>query len=374
MAIWGSGTLEDPWKVTDWDNFVSRCNETESGEDDRTYIEFPTHDQNGNLIPVEERVIDLRHHEWLVGNGTADSIFVIYRYKTIEGNGWTILGLSIRNSSLFCIRKNSGSAAKNRNRNFEMTNLNFQNIYVHGKCILFRTNANGARFSISGCKFSGVFDASITDIYGSQVSGTCAITYGTIYQGWNVFTACSFNFKFVSGMRIQYTSSTGDSSSSSEFNNCIFNIEGKPKPTDVDIINGASYLYGRYFLWYSIFYFCKFTGTLLLDCADSETNETWLGTYLNRDGSLNVIDIKLKRVPAQYDYFYYYYNLCYASLNDNEVTIRYFDRTDIPDSVIGLKLTTNNANVFKIPADRTQMTDKDWLEGQGFVIGTPPTT
>ena len=97
-----------------------------------------------------------------------------------------------------------------------------------------------------------------------------------------------------------------------------------------------------------------------------------LGTYLNRDGSLNVIDITLKKVPAQYDYFYYYYNLCYASLNDNEVTIRYFDRTDIPVSTIGFRFATNNANVFKIPADRTQMTDKDWLEDQGFVIGSPP--
>lgn len=371
MAVWGSGTLEDPWKVTDWDNFVSKCNETESGEDDRTYIEFPTHDQNGNLIPVEERVIDLRHHEWFVGTNGSEQIFYISRFKTIEGNEWTILGMSIRNKSLFNIDKRyTGTAVKNRLRNFEMMNLNFQNIYVHGKCILFKNGSNGSRYSISGCKFSGVFDASITDIYTSTQSETCAISQGGSYQGWDVFTACSFNFKFISGMRIEFSSSSGNNSS--EFNNCIFNIEGKPKATDVNILSGNAYLYGRYFLWNGTFYFCKFTGKLLLDCADSETNEKWLGTYLNRDGSLNVIDVTLKSVTARYDYFYYYYNLVYASLNNNEVTIRYFDRTDIPDSVIGLRLDTNNANVFKIPADRAQMTDKDWLEGQGFVVGSPP--
>ena len=370
MAVWGSGTLEDPWKVTDWDNFVSRCNETDSGEEVRTYIEFPTHDQNGNLIPVEERVIDLRHHEWFVGTNAADVIFDVYRYKTIEGNGWTILGMSIRNRSLFDIRTNSGNSSRNRNRNFEMINLNFQNIYVHGKCILFKTHNNGSRYSITGCKFSGVFDASITDIYTVTTNDTCAITYGTNYQGWNVFTACSFNFKFVSGMRIEFSTSSGSSNHSNEFNNCIFNIEGKPKPFNTSIL-AASYECGRYHLWNGTFYFCKFTGKLLLDCADSEAQETWLGTYFNRNGSLNIIDITLKKVTAQYDLFTYYYNLCYGSLNNNEVTIRYFDRSDIPDTD-GFRFATSKANVFKIPADRAQMTDKDWLEGQGFVVGSPP--
>jgi hypothetical protein len=370
MAVWGSGTLEDPWKVTDWDNFVSKCNETQSVISDRTYIEFPTHDQNGNLIPVEERVIDLRHHEWFVGNDAADVIIDVYRFKTIEGNGWTILGMSIRNMTLFSLKIDSdGNSKRNRNRNFEMINLNFQNIYVHGKCILFKTHYNGSRYSITGCKFSGVFDASITDIYSNY---TCAITYGAINQGWNVFTACSFNFKFVSGMRIEFTSYYSSIYNSNEFNNCIFNIEGKPKPFNTSIL-AAGYEAGRYHLWYGTFYFCKFTGKLLLDCADSEAQETWLGTYFNVNGSLNVIDITLKKVTAQYDLFTYFYNLCYGSSNDNEVTIRYFDRSDIPDTD-GFRFATRKANVFKIPADRAQMTNKDWLEDQGFVIGTAPTT
>ena len=53
MAVWGSGTLEDPWRVTDWDNFVDKCNAPANAEE-RHYIEFPTHDQNGNLIPQEQ--------------------------------------------------------------------------------------------------------------------------------------------------------------------------------------------------------------------------------------------------------------------------------------------------------------------------------
>lgn len=372
MALWGSGTLEDPWKVTDWDNFVSRCVETQSASSGRTYIEFPTHDQNGNLIPVEERVIDLRHHEWYVGNNTSDAVLNINRFKTIEGNGWTILGMSIRNRSLFKINIDSGDARKNRNRNFEMKNLIFQNIYVHGKCILFRTYANGSRFSVTGCKFSGVFDASISNIY-SSASDTCAISYGALYEGYNVFTACSFNFKFISGMRIEYIES-GDGYYSCEFNNCIFNIEGKPKPFDTNLIGGDSSTYncGRYHLMYSTFYFCKFTGKLLIDCAYSQNGEVWLGTYVNRVGSLNVIDIKLKKVTTQYDNFNYVYNLCYESFNNNEVTIRYFDMTELPVGTVGFRFATNRSNVFKIPSNRAQMVDKDWLEDQGFVIGSPP--
>lgn len=371
MAVWGSGTLEDPWKVTDWDNFVSRCNEAQSASSGRTYIEFPTHDQNGNLIPVEERVIDLRHHEWFVGNDGSSAIIVIQRFKTIEGNGWTILGMSIRNMTLFSIRVDSGSSRKNRNRNFEMKNLNFQNIYVHGKCTLFDPHLNGSRFSISSCKFSGVFDASITNIYDSSWYNSNAIAAGSMYAGYNVFTACSFNFKFVSGMRIEYISEPGYYSS--EFNNCIFNIEGKPKSFNDNLIGISDYNCGRFYLMYGGFYFCKFTGKLLLDCADSYTQEKYLGTYFNTAGSLNVIDITLKKVTTRYNYFKYTYHICYTSYNSNEVTIRYFDMTDF-GSTVGLAFNAHNSNLFKIPADRAQMVDKDWLEDQGFVIGTAPTT
>ena len=373
MAIWGSGTLEDPWKVTDWDNFVSRCNETNTGESERSYIEFPTHDQNGNLIPVEERVIDMRHREWYVGENSGNRIIDLLRFKTVEGNGWTILGLSIRNISLFYISRNSSnSSSKNRNRNFELNNLNFQNIYVHGKCLLFRPNVNGSRCSISGCKFSGVFDASITDVYSGSTTDACGITYGSSYFGMNVFTACSFNFKFISGIRIEYIAS-GSGYYSSEFNNCIFNVEGKPKPYNQDLISSSAYECGRYHLWYSSFYFCKFTGKLLIDCADSYTQSVYLGTFFNRAGSLNVIDIALRMITTQYDFFNYYYYLCYESMNNNEVTIRYFDRTELPVGTGGFDFRTNKANVFKIPANREQMTNKDWLEDQGFVIGTAPT-
>lgn len=372
MAIWGSGTLEDPWKVTDWDNFVSRCVEQDTDSDTRSYIEFPTHDQNGNLIPIEERIIDLRHREWYINENTDYYIIHMRRFKTIEGNGWTILGLSIRNMSLFNLDKRGNSTYKNRGRDFEMKNLNFQNLYIHGRCILFRHDTDGARFSISGCKFSGIFDASIGDIYSNDLRNACCIINGGEYYGWSVFTACSFNFKFIVGMRIEWI---GRENYSSEFNNCLFNIEGKPKVfTNGDPTGSPAYQCGVYHLFYSTFYFCKFTGKLLIDCAETYERTGWLGTYSNRAGSSNVIDIALKKVNMPYDYFRYPYYLGYSSFNDNEATIRYFDRTDLPVDTSGFDFRTNKSSVFKIPADRDQMIDKDWLEANDFIVGIAPTT
>lgn len=378
MAVWGSGTLEDPWRVTDWDNFVDKCNAPAADAEERHYIEFPTHDQNGNLIPPEQRVIDMRHHEWYVDinktklgqQGIIElTVNGSQPYKTIEGNGWTILGLSLRNSILFYIgrTKYTGSASKHRNRADEVKNLNFQNIYLHGSCYLFCCHNSKTRISVSGCKFSGVADNSINDPYSTVRTEGSAIFGMATATGYTTVTSCSFNFKFINLFKasLLYATSGGVRNDGIEFNNCLFNIEGKVKPSN-DSENGSNN-HNKYYMLFAVFYFCKITGKFIVENGQDQSKYAYLISNVN--GSLNVIDIYISSPSTDWSYMYY---LRHYLRNASEVSIRYieYDKASTKNNMTN---ETYGNTRFKIPADRAQLTDKEWLENQGFVIGTPPT-
>lgn len=377
MAVWGNGTLEDPWRVTDWDNFVDKCNAPVADAEERHYIEFPTHDQNGNLIPPKQRVIDMRHHDWYVdiNKSTPGQQGIIeltvngsQPYKTIEGNGWTILGLSLRNSVLFYIgrTKYNGGGTKHRNRADEVKNLNFQNVYLHGSCYLFCTNSSKTRISVSGCKFSGIVDNSINDPYTSVKNEGSAIFGIVASSGYTTATSCSFNFKFINLFKASLLHGTSGVvwNDGMEFNNCLFNIEGKIKPSDYNE-NGKNN-HNKYYMFFAVFYFCKITGKIIVE-SRQDTSYAYL--ISNVDGSLNVIDIYISSPSTEWSHYYY---LRHYLNNASEVSIRYieYDKASTKNNVT---IETNGNTSFKIPADRAQLTDKDWLENQGFVIGTPPT-
>ncbi len=374
MAVWGSGTLEDPWKVTDWDNFVDKCNAPAADAEERHYIEFPTHDQNGTLIPPEQRIIDMRYHDWYV-DVKGDSGGIIYLpsssmpYKTIEGNGWTILGLSLRNSNLFYIgRTKYTGTGMHRTRSDEISNLNFQNIYLHGACYIFCCAASKSRISVSGCKFSGVSDNSINNLYGTVRNDSSAAIFasGTL-TGYMTATSCSFNFKFVNLFKaaLLYGTSGGVRYDGMEFNNCLFNIDGKVKPTS-NTESGANN-HNSYYMLFAVFYFCKITGRFIVDGGNSNQ---YAYLFSDVNGSLNVIDIYFSSPIDGFAYYHYWFNYL---RNANEVSIHYAEyNNDITKNF--LKIQTYGGTQFKIPTNRAQMTDKTWLENQGFVIGTAPTT
>lgn len=376
MAVWGSGTLEDPWRVTDWDNFVDKCNAPAADAEERHYIEFPTHDQNGNLIPPEQRIIDMRHHEWYVdiNKTTLGQQGIIeltvngsQPYKTIEGNGWTILGLSLRNSILFYIgRTKYTGTSKHRERSDEVKNLNFQNIYLHGSCYMFCCAIAKSRISVSGCKFSGVSDNSINDPYSTvKASGTAIFGISSGVVGYTTATSCSFNFKFINLFKasLLYGTTGGVQNDGMEFNNCLFNIEGKVKPSS-DNENGSNN-HNKYYMFFAVFYFCKFTGKFIVE--DGQTSYAYLISNVN--GSLNVIDIYISSPGTSWLYSYY---LRHYLRNASEVSIRYIEY-DNASTKNNVTIETYGNARYKIPADRAQLTDKEWLENQGFVIGTPPT-
>lgn len=376
MAVWGSGTLEDPWRVTDWDNFVDKCEAPAVDSEERHYIEFPTHDQNGNLIPTEQRIIDMRYHDWYVdvNKTTLGQKGIIeltinggQPYKTIEGNGWTILGLSLRNSILFYIgRTKYTGTGRHRDRSDEVKNLNFQNVYLHGSCYLFCCDSSKTRISVSGCKFSGVADNSINDPYATTKAGGSAIFGMSTLTGYTTATSCSFNFKFINLFKasLLYATSGAVWNDGMEFNNCLFNIEGKIKPSD-DNENGTNN-HNKYYMLFAVFYFCKITGKLIVESRQA-TSYAYLISNIN--GSLNVIDIYISSPSTEWSFFYY---LRHYLKNASEVSIRYieYDKAATKNNV---SIQTYGNASFKIPADRAQLTDKDWLENQGFVIGTPPT-
>ena len=149
-----------------------------------------------------------------------------------------------------------------------------------------------------------------------------------------------------------------------EFNNCLFNIEGKIKPSD-DNENGTNN-HNKYYMFFAVFYFCKITGKIIVESRQATSYAYFIS---NINGSLNVIDIYISSPSIEWSYYYFFRHYL---KNASEVSIRYieYDKASTKNNVT---IETYGNTRFKIPADRAQLTDKDWLENQGFVIGTPPT-
>ena len=123
MAYWGTGTKEDPYVCDTWDSLVDRCANSDTGSE--IYVEMAAKTQQGVLIPVSERVIDMRKWNWFLSDGTGGALVVPFnrRYPIhINGNDWTILGASLRDCRLIVFRYNDVVSY--------VENFTFKNIYL----------------------------------------------------------------------------------------------------------------------------------------------------------------------------------------------------------------------------------------------------
>lgn len=371
MAYWGTGTKEDPYVCDTWDSLVDRC--ANSQNDREIYVEMATKTQQGVPIPVSERVIDMRRWNWFLSDGTGGALVVSFRYDPIHinGNDWTILGASLRDCRLMEFRYSRVVSY--------VENFTFKNIYLQGHSSLFSQVGDvndSKRILISNIRASGVLDLSTLSSIASANTNialfntSIATGQGVGDSGFRV-TACSFNFKYVAAFRL--TNCNGKDSGTSaiknfEFNNCLFNIEGKT--TDVNTSmpgsTGAMYRYP----FFGTFYFCKFTGSIYYDHIDNSSCVMFL--YYNGGGTLDVIDFDI------------YCNVSFQSFSDTDrivanssiatAKIIHYHKTTFPHYAIGAvnRYHSTNAAAFLHPSSREEICDRQWLLEQGFIIGTPP--
>lgn len=363
---WGSGTQADPYKVMSLKELKQLFADTIAvGSPLDLYVEFATHDRQGNPIPVSERIDDCRHNNWILeSNGFRTNFDSSFSYPIkvyINGNGWTILGVSLRRSQLINVSSNAsgGSPSYSKDCTVYIENLIFKNVYLQGasgRYSLLYVNGANVRVEISNCKFSGVLDnsgnGSYTTIQGNNVNNTYS-------GGVNVFTACSFNFKFIGHFKLAQASGTGDPNTT-EFNNCLFDFSGKYTGTTPQDPSSPyySYMYG------AVMYFCKCQGEIIMDTKVGNLN---LQFFYDVGGTLNVVDVDIKILEGLANYL----KVFYRHSNNTSKDIFYV-QPDKSYQYFVVSCKSNSAS-FICPSNRAQLVDVSWLEDQGFIIGTAPT-
>lgn len=362
---WGSGTQADPYKVMSLKELNQLFADNISVDNDLyIYVEFATHDRQGNLIPVSERIDDCRHNSWILEDNGFRTYFVSSHIVKvfINGNGWTILGVSLRRSQLIKVSSNTsgGSPSYNKDCTLYVENLIFKNVYLQGAGMygLLYVNGGTARAEISNCKFSGVIDNSGNSSYNTSQGNNVNII-GNGGGGVNVFSACSFNFKFIGHFKLSQKSGQTGAPNATEFNNCLFNFSGKYTGTTSESPGYPEYA----FMYGAIMYFCKCQGQIIMDTNDGNLN---LHMFYDYSGTLNVVDVDIRILEGLANYL----RVFYRHSNNTSKDIFYVQ----PDKsytyfVVSCK---NNPASFIRPSNRAQLVDVSWLEDQGFVIGSPP--
>lgn len=332
-----------------------------------------TKDQQGNPIPVEDRVMDLRKSDWYIGsNDNADGYDAgwyairIYGPKVVDCKDWVILGISLRNCHLFfCVSDTEGT--------YSIKNLTIKNAYLQGHSSLVANKAYGARLiSLSNIKASGVLDMSTVSSPTSDLDNLGLFTLRcrtTDYNPYFRITKCSFNFKFITSFKSSCFRVNNTLGARFEFNNCLFNIEGKVTaglqtgaPTLTDMAANNTMFFGKFF-------FCKFSGSIYYDHGASNV---YMFLYKNYAGTLDVIDFDIyPLVPANH-YNYSCYIVGASTINTNKI-IHYCKPIYLHGDLNGMNYYhPTNAAPFLHPTDRTEMCNEQWLTEKGFVIGSPP--
>ena len=371
MAYWGTGTAEDPYICDSLESLQNRCNTPSIRQD--LYIEMATEDQQGNPIPVEDRVIDLRKHDWYMNNTNQGVITIasgsVNYARFVDGKGWTILGASLRNYHLvyFDALENNGRST--------FKNFTFKNVYLQGNSSLFASNyAYMTYIKISNIKASGVLDLStVSDpTVDNKSIGLISISYAytTNNPGFR-FTACTFNFKFVTTFRLFTNYDNGDSGNRCEFNNCNFNIEGKISVGIKYVSQELTWLLSYNTLFFGVFYFCKFGGSIYYNQSTSDDSHILL--YKNFGGTFDVIDFDIYPLISYSSSTRWCFIVAGSTISTNKI-IQYCKAIYNHGSIKQLSYENpTNSAPFLHPADREEMCNEQWLLEKGFVIGSPPT-
>lgn len=372
MAYWGSGTSAEPYVCDSFSSLVEVCG---TYVNTTVYVEMATKDQQGNPIPVEDRVMDFRKSNWYIGSNNTSSAdgynaawaaLSINGPKVVDGKDWVILGISLRNCHLFYFRQDTEGTRT-------LKNFTIKNAYLQGHSSLVANKAYGARLvNLSNIKASGVLDMSTVSSPTSDLDNLGLFTLRcqiTDYNPYFRITKCSFNFKFITLFKSSCFRINNALGNRFEFNNCLFNIEGKVTSGLLASSPSLTGMMTNNTMFLGTFFFCKFSGSIYYGQGSSNV---YMPLYKNYAGTLDVIDFDIyPLVPADH------YDLsCYiigaSTINTNKI-IHYCKSIYLHGDLNDMNYYhPTYAEPFLHPTDRTEMCNEQWLAEKGFIIGSPP--
>lgn len=372
MAVWGSGTSAEPYVCDSFSSLVEVCG---TFVDTTVYVEMATKDQQGNPIPVEDRVMDFRKSNWYIGNNNTSSAdgynagwaaLTLNGPKVVDGKDWVILGISLRNCHLFYFRNDTDGTRT-------LKNFTIKNAYLQGYSSLVANKAYGARLvNLSNIKASGVLDMSTVSSPTSDLDNLGLFTLRcqtTDYNPYFRITKCSFNFKFITLFKSSCFRSNSGLGARFEYNNCLFNIEGKVTAGLLAASTSLADMVAYNTMFFGKFFFCKFSGSIYYDHGDSNV---YILLYKNFAGTLDVIDFDIYPLVPGTHLNYSCYIVAASTINTNKI-IQYCKPIYLHGDLNGMNYNhPTNAAPFLHPTDRTEMCNEQWLTEKGFIIGSPP--
>ena len=358
----GSGTsASDPRIVDTKEDFIAAI----QSEEKTMYISFP------DDRPESEKVLDFRKDGFYTSPVASVPSLEYPRSRYINGNGWTILGLSLRDTSFISTPSNTDGGYT-----IEIRNLNFKNVYLLGltsyssgidgvatSLLFFIRSANSTSGGayMYNCKISGVLDNYVNQ--NAKVSFVCANGgYPDSVSG--IFKNCSFNIRVL-----PYTRTNAQKKI--PYENCLFNIVGNT----YNVIGGDSDLSP---LAGGIFRFCRFQGKIIVTStlyasSDDHYSSSVQGDTLFRflTGSYyNVIDMEIttnhSRINSTTQEIEYPAVNTFASSSSN---------LWITDGCVNVftHVTTNSGQAYVHMVTKAESQNKQkMLDDCNFIIGDNP--
>jgi hypothetical protein len=313
------------------------------------YIAFPE-------VYDGPKVIDLRSRGWNPITITSTE-FTPSTAMTINiyFNGWTILGLSMMDSTFFYMRASYGGGQSSSVSTINIYDMIIKNAYIFGltsDCRLLRfhkSNSNGSgSLRLYRCKISAMLD--------SQYSNFVYCINNSSEYGYLYINQCSFNLQAANSgdasRRVRCIFGPNSTSSTIVMTNSILSISSKRWICNED----TSYVIGG-----TAMRFCKVVG----DITGSSTSIYYMSIIkANGQCAYNVVDLSYTTTSA-YD-------------SSGKVGISFGSGVNLVNTSklkhkSGETIAYINGN-YNTLCTTAQLIDKDWLNDHYFICGDAPSS
>ena len=338
----GSGSsASDPYIIDELEDLPPLLTNFTNGIN---YIAFPE-------IYDGPKVLDMRSKGWFTNfinmYRSGDSSITTVN-KNVYFNGWTILGMSIKDGCFFKFQRDGGSAASNFVvRFYDMIIKDMYVLAVSTDSFVFRLDSSwGCIVQCHRCKFSVILDAQYV---------RCGLFVNTVDEEEFHIRNCSFNINFITtGTAYSRRITIINDWKRGRFSvyNSIFSLNSKKYH------GGRGGNYDEEFFRCANVRFCKFIGNIIVKALYSAGNGMPLISGLS--GCVyNVIDIALNITS----------NASFSIINSFNSGVNLFNTEHITANT---SYTISASNC--VQCDDSQMTDASWLTDHSFLVGTPPST